>query len=58
TYVNLPKELRGKGIPGLADNTAYAPFFEWRDRLYQDFRQASVSPTPSEDNRPTPITID
>jgi glutathione S-transferase len=57
-YVTVPKELRGKGIPGLADNTAYTPFFEWRDRLYQDFRQAAVALNPTEDNRPTTITID
>jgi len=35
----IPDTLRGRGIPGLADNPAYTAFFEWRDRLYQSCRQ-------------------
>lgn len=38
-YLNIPQELKGKGIPGLADNSAYGTFFDWRDRLYQEFRR-------------------
>lgn len=30
-------ELRGKGLPGIADDPKYVPFFEWRDRLYERF---------------------
>ena len=38
-YLELSGMLRGKGIPGLADNVAYEPFFTWRDRLYAQFRK-------------------
>ncbi|OLP17615.1 glutathione S-transferase [Leptolyngbya sp. 'hensonii'] len=37
-YLNIPENLRGRGVPGLADDSAYTAFFEWRDRLYRDFR--------------------
>lgn len=40
-YIDMPDYLKGKGIPGLGDNAEYTPFFEWRDRLYGDFRQQS-----------------
>lgn len=42
-YLNIPQELKGKGIPGLADNSAYSPFFEWRDRLYKEYRRTKTS---------------
>jgi len=38
-YLELPPSIRGRGVPGLADNPIYAPFFAWRDRLYADFRK-------------------
>ncbi|NJN20310.1 MAG: glutathione S-transferase [Leptolyngbya sp. RL_3_1] len=38
-YVNLPAGLCDRGIPGLADDVNYQPFFDWRDRLYKDYRQ-------------------
>ncbi len=43
TYLDLPNSLKGKGVPGLADNPAYAPFFAWRDRLYQEVRLAAAT---------------
>ncbi|MEM8642367.1 MAG: glutathione S-transferase family protein [Cyanobacteria bacterium P01_G01_bin.54] len=47
-YIELPEQFNGKGIPGFADNPAYAVFFDWRDRLYAQFRQPlSGSSTPS-----------
>ncbi|HHP7244364.1 MAG TPA: glutathione S-transferase family protein [Elainellaceae cyanobacterium] len=46
-YLDLPESLKGKGIPGLANNPAYARFFEWRDRLYGDFRLSTGSSSPS-----------
>lgn len=58
-YLDIPKELKGKGIPGLADNSAYATFFEWRDRLYTDYRKSSVKTnTEPTGNAPTTITIE
>lgn len=59
-YLDVPNGLRGRGVPGIADNPAYAPFFAWRDRLYADYRQVLDRPTPppSADSGPTPITID
>ncbi|MDA0266873.1 MAG: glutathione S-transferase family protein [Cyanobacteria bacterium] len=38
-YVELPAGLCGQGIPGLADDVNYQAFFDWRDRLYTDYRQ-------------------
>ncbi|NET53990.1 MAG: glutathione S-transferase domain-containing protein, partial [Merismopedia sp. SIO2A8] len=43
SYLDLPEELKGKGIPGLADNSFYETFFEWRDRLYVDYRKPSIT---------------
>jgi glutathione S-transferase len=56
-YLNIPEELKGKGIPGLADNSAYEPFFAWRDRLYADYRK-TVTPTSTTNSRPTSIEIE
>ena len=59
-YLNIPQGLKGKGIPGLGDNSAYAPFFEWRDRLYQQYRKSGgdVSTTAQGSSNPTTITIE
>lgn len=54
-YLNIPTKLRGKGVPGIADNPAYQTFFNWREKMYADFRKATVSPGSS---RPTSIQID
>lgn len=60
-YIKLPKQLKGQGIPGLADQPAYEPFFSWRDRLYLQYRQADSTP-PSKDSgdqsQPTRIEIE
>lgn len=53
-YLDVPEQFKGKGIPGLADNPAFAPFFEWRDRLYAQFRQ----PLSGGENDDAPHTID
>jgi glutathione S-transferase len=58
SYLDLPEQLKGKGIPGLADNIAYEPFFAWRDRLYADYRKASGSPNKNDGSAPTAIKID
>lgn len=57
TYLNIPDPLKGKGIPGLADNITFEPFFAWRDRLYADFRIGSSIP-PAGNAAPTSISID
>jgi len=38
-YVDLPEGICDKGVPGLADDMNYQPFFSWRDRLYADYRK-------------------
>lgn len=57
-YLDLPEELQGKGIPGLADNSAYSPFFEWRDRLYAEFRRPLLPKNPPAGDSPTSIEIE
>ncbi len=57
SYLDIPDDLKGKGIPGLADNIVYEPFFAWRDRLYADFRQGSSS-TGNNSSSPTSINIE
>ncbi len=58
-YLDLPLTLRGKGVPGLADNPIYEPFFTWRDRLYAQFRQPLISSTTAgSGSAPTSIQID
>ena len=52
-YLALPEQLRGKGVPGLADNSFYNNFFNWRDRLYAEFRKPLASLPTS-----TPTSID
>ncbi len=59
SYLDIPDPLKGKGIPGLADNISFEPFFAWRDRLYEDFRKGSSTPTTSGNaSAPTSISID
>ena len=56
-YVDLPEGICGKGGPGLADDISYQPFFDWRDRLYADYRQVRAG-TPAGGSSPTSINID
>jgi glutathione S-transferase len=56
-YVNIPDALKDKGVPGLADNSAYEVFWQWRDRLYQDYRKGSVT-TEASASKPTAINIE
>lgn len=57
SYLNIPEALKGMGVPGLADNPAYALFWAWRDRLYATYRKVG-SPSASASGRPTSISID
>lgn len=56
-YLDLPEAVKGKGIPGLADSSAYETFFDWRDRLYAEYRKPMTS-TVGSDSAPTSIEID
>jgi glutathione S-transferase len=59
SYLDIPDPLKGKGIPGLADNITFEPFFAWRDRLYADFRQGSNTPgSTGNTSSPTAIQIE
>ena len=55
--LDLPEILRGRGVPGLADNNAYSPFFEWRDRFYETYRYSGIDNS-SPSSEPVPINID
>ncbi len=55
-YIDLPEPLKGKGIPGIADNSAYEPFFTWRDRLYAEYRKPLG--TSSSTSEPSPSSIE
>lgn len=56
-YLQIPQGLKGKGIPGLGDNSAYAPFFEWRDQLYLRYRKSGGNAASSGPGGSTPTTI-
>lgn len=56
-YVDLPTGLCGQGVPGLADDVNYQPFFGWRDRLYADYRQIRTQ-SPETGATPKSIEID
>ena len=61
-YLNIAENLKGKGVPGFADNPDYDLFFTWRDKLYADFRKPH-QPDPNNNQprtgtAPTTIAID
>ncbi|MEB3182463.1 MAG: glutathione S-transferase family protein [Nostocaceae cyanobacterium] len=56
SYLDLPPSIAGKGVPGLADNPLYEPFFSWRDRLYTQYRQPLTGSTSG--SAPTSINIE
>jgi len=56
-YLELPATLKGKGIPGLGDNIAYQSFFDWRDRLYTQYRKP-LTAVSTVGSTPTSIQID
>lgn len=60
-YLDVPAHFLHQGIPGIADQPAYEPFFVWRDRLYRDFRKPLSTPPQTNSNsndRPTTIEIE
>ncbi|OCQ95759.1 glutathione S-transferase [Nostoc sp. MBR 210] len=56
-YLDLPASLRGQGVPTIANNPDYQLFFEWRDRLYAQFRKPLIGASPA-GSAPTSIQID
>lgn len=60
-YLNIPANLKGKGIPGFADNPDYDLFFTWRDRIYAEFRRPhtpNINTSGTAPVTPTTIAID
>jgi glutathione S-transferase len=57
-YVDLPTGICDKGVPGLADDPAFDTFFQWRDRLYADYRQVRTDNTGDNGSSPSRITIE
>jgi glutathione S-transferase len=57
-YLNIPDNLKGKGVPGFADNPDYDLFFTWRDKLYADFRKPHTPDINNSGAAPTTIAID
>ena len=55
-YLDIPDGLKGRGVPGFADNLEFSRLFEWRDRLYADYRKKGISS--SAGGAPTSIQID
>jgi len=59
SYVDIPETLKGKGVPGLADAPAYETFWQWRDRLYADYRKVGATTgTASSGSGSGPTSID
>jgi len=54
-YVNLPEALKGRGVTGIADIGTFKPFFDWRDKLYADYRLGAGGGSSSS---PTSINIE
>ncbi len=58
-YLDIPENLKGKGVPGIADSMAYEIFFNWRSSLYADYRKTLIpSSSTSAPSAPTSIQID
>ncbi|MEM9907042.1 MAG: glutathione S-transferase family protein [Cyanobacteria bacterium P01_D01_bin.44] len=56
-YLDLPEGICGKGVPGLADADEFKPFWDWRERLYADYRKTRSS-DPNRSSGPVKIGID
>lgn len=56
-YLNIPESLKGKGVTGIADIGTFKPFFDWRDKLYADYRKPLIGMSSSA-GHPTSINID
>ncbi|NJO42795.1 MAG: glutathione S-transferase family protein [Cyanobacteria bacterium RU_5_0] len=58
SYLDIPESLKGLGVPGLADDPVYIVFWEWRDRLYANYRKFSTATNSTASSSPTSINID
>lgn len=59
SYLDIPESLKGKGVSGIADIGTFEPFWNWRDKLYADFRKPLVeTPSAASDSGPTSISIE
>jgi glutathione S-transferase len=56
-YIAVPAAALGKGVSGLADVGTFEPFFNWRDRLYTQYRKP-LQGASSSMSGPTSISID
>jgi glutathione S-transferase len=56
-YLDIAESLKGRGVPGIADIGTFEPFFDWRDKLYQDYRKP-LTVTGTAPASPTTINID
>lgn len=60
-YLDIPTALKGQGVSSLINDSSYAPFWAWRDRLYTEVRKPIVSGTAGvakSETGPTRIAID
>jgi glutathione S-transferase len=63
-YVDIPASLKGRGVPSLVDDPAYRVFWDWRSRLYEEFRMplaampGNTAAGSSPGSGPTPINIE
>ncbi|MBF2026919.1 MAG: glutathione S-transferase family protein [Oscillatoriales cyanobacterium C42_A2020_001] len=56
-YLDIPANLKNKGVPGIADVGIFEPFFTWRDALYAKYRKP-LTTSGFDDSAPTSINID
>ncbi len=57
-YLSIPTDLKGKGVPGIADIGTFQPFFDWRSKLYSDFRKTEGTTSSPGASSPTSIDIE
>ncbi len=56
-YLEIPDALKDRGVPGIADIGTFEPFFQWRDRLYAEYRKPLIG-SPGGAGSPSTINIE